>query len=235
VAIALADLNLPHLPMETAEFAADPFPYFVAARKKHPWLATSIFGPVLTEYQAMKALFSQDDKMRFCLDKQLEVVGVTDTVFGRNALLSVMGSQAERHRHLRETYAPAFTPRHVNELRPLIRAALEWLLEDRAPRGDFDFYEFATWLPVAAMFAILGVPAERIAEIKPDLDSLSLSASLRKELVPAIDAATLRLMSFVRDLIESRRDNPPADGQPDFLGTLVAARDQGNWTTSSSS
>lgn len=223
---SLSNLNLPHLPITDAAFAAAPFAYFEAARDRHPWLATSNLGYIVTEYQAMHDLFIQDDRMRFCLDRQLEVIGVTDTVFGRNALRSVMGSQAERHRHLRDIYAPAFSPRHANELRPLIRAAIEQLFDDRAPRGDFDFHEFATWVPVAAMFAILGVCADRIAEIKPDLDTFSLSASLKREFVPAINAAALRLMSFVRDLIQSRIHSPPAPGQPDFLGTLIAARDQ---------
>ena len=64
----LADLNLPHLPMEDPAFAADPFPHFAAARDRHPWLAKSIFGLVVTEYGAMKELLWMDRCMRTASD-----------------------------------------------------------------------------------------------------------------------------------------------------------------------
>ena len=48
------ELDLPHLPIETPEFAAGPVAYFDAARRAHPWLARCNVGFLVTEHQAMK-------------------------------------------------------------------------------------------------------------------------------------------------------------------------------------
>ena len=60
----LAELDLPHVAMETPEFASHPWDFFEEARHKHPWLATSINGIVVTEYEAIKELLWMDSKMR---------------------------------------------------------------------------------------------------------------------------------------------------------------------------
>jgi cytochrome P450 len=101
------------------------------------------------------------------------------------------------------------------------------MFDDQLPSGECDFHEFATWVPATALFAILGVPAERIAPVKPELDTLGFGASLSKDLVPAVDAATLRMMSFYGDLIKDRCDNPTSPGQPDLLDMLIAVRGEG--------
>ena len=54
---ALADLDLPHLPMEDPAFGEDPLSYFAEARKKHPWLASSNFGYVVHEFTAIRELY----------------------------------------------------------------------------------------------------------------------------------------------------------------------------------
>ena len=71
---SLSELDLFHLPMESADFAADPFPHFEAARAKHPWLAMSNFGLVVTEYAAMKDLLAMD-RLRTANDGVVESWG----------------------------------------------------------------------------------------------------------------------------------------------------------------
>ena len=56
----LAELDLPHVAMDDPAFAADPLPRFEEARQKHPWLAKSTYGVVITEYTAMRDLFGRD-------------------------------------------------------------------------------------------------------------------------------------------------------------------------------
>src|SRR5207249_9774791 len=56
---SLNELELAHLPIESPELALDPMPYFEAARGKHPWLAKSNVGFIVTEYTAMKEILSQ--------------------------------------------------------------------------------------------------------------------------------------------------------------------------------
>src|SRR5262245_29929605 len=92
-----ADLDLPHLAMESPEFAADPFPYFAAARAQHPWLATSSFGYVVHEYAAMRELFSQDDKLRPSLDGVVEQLGAEGTAVARWAEGNLLSIPPEQH------------------------------------------------------------------------------------------------------------------------------------------
>ena len=60
----IAELELPHLAMEEPAFAADPFPHFDTARAAHPWLASSNFGFVVTQYQAVRELLAMEANMR---------------------------------------------------------------------------------------------------------------------------------------------------------------------------
>lgn len=224
----LSELDLPHLSMEAPAFAADPFPYFAAARQKHPWLATSGFGHIVTEYSAMRELFSQDDKLRPSLDGIVEQLGVKGTPWGRWATEHLMSVAPERHRRVRDIFAPSFTPRYANEMRPLIRASIAGLLDEWAPKGSFDFEEFASWFPISIMFATLGAPSERIGGIKADLEAMGLAFSMDRSLVPAMQEAVVRLDSFVQELIAARRANPNRGEPRDLLETVVEAIEAGS-------
>ena len=49
-----AEAELPVLAVEGAEFAADPEPFLIAARKAHPWLARFSQGYVVHGYDAQR-------------------------------------------------------------------------------------------------------------------------------------------------------------------------------------
>ena len=60
-----AEARIPVLPVETAEFSADPDPFLIAARKEHPWLARFSQGYVVHGYQACADLMA-DDRNLIC-------------------------------------------------------------------------------------------------------------------------------------------------------------------------
>jgi cytochrome P450 len=218
-----AELDLPHLPMERPEFAADPFPYFTSARTKHPWLATSAFGYVVHEYAAMRELFGQDDKLRPSLDGVVAQLGAEGTAVARWAKDNLLSIAPEQHRQLRDAFAMSFTPRRANELRPLIRDTVTNLLDEWAPKGAFDFEEFASWFPISILFVMLGAPPERIADIRDDLETLGLVLAMDPGLTPALAAAAERLETFAGDLIAARRATGRRADPPDLLDDVVAA------------
>lgn len=220
---ALAELDLPHLPMEDRAFAADPFPHFAAARAQHPWMATSAFGVVITEYRAMRELFAQDDKLRPSLDGVVEQLGAQGTAIALWAEGNLLSLPPELHRQLRATFGASFTPRYANELRPLIRATLTRLLDEWAPKGTFDFEEFASWFPISVMFVMLGAPLDRIAGIRDDLEVLGLALSMDRNLTPALHEAAQRVHAFAEELILARREGPRSEGSPDLLDAVVEA------------
>jgi cytochrome P450 len=228
---SLAELDLPHLPIEDPAFTADPFPFFAAARARHPWLASSSFGHFVTEFQAMRELFMQDDKLRPSSDGVIEQLGARDSIWGRWATEHLLMATPEQHRRVRDALASSFTPRSANALRSRMRETITHLLDEWVSRGSFDFEEFASWFPISVLFLMLGAPAERIGPIKADLEVMGLAFSMDRDLVPALDEAVVRLDVFVQDLIAERRSCGPSDGVKDLLDLAVDTRDAGVITT----
>jgi cytochrome P450 len=203
----VAELDLPHLAMETQTFSEGPLSYFEQARSKHPWLATSKFGLVVTEYTAMRDLYRQDDMMRPSFDGIVERLEAKGTPWGRFTEEQLIALPANQHRLLRNAFAAKFTPRFANSLRPMMRHTVTTLLDLWAPKGDFDFEEFASYFPISVMFALVGAPADALAGIRDDLEAIGLAMSLQKERMPRINEGMVRLESFVEDLFATRANN----------------------------
>ena len=149
---ALAELDLPYLPVETEEFAADPVRYFNAAKVQHPWIAESDIGFFIHEYTAIRELLLQDDKMRPAYDGIIEQMGARGTPWGRFTEEQLISLPAEKHRFLRDTFAAKFTPRFANQLRPMMRQTISELLDEWTPSGRMDFEEMASYFPISNMF-----------------------------------------------------------------------------------
>jgi cytochrome P450 len=222
----LAELDLPHLPVETAEFAADPFPHFEAARAKHPWLARSDFGFVITEYGAMKDLLA-NDHLRTANDGVVEIMRAGDTDVGRFFATNIFAQQGETHRRLREALAPIFTPRHAHAIRDLVREVIDDLLDDWVPRCSFQFPEFTSWFPISVLSRMIGGPLDAIPKLKSSLETVGLFFSLERNRMPEIEVAYTVLEDFVRGLIDARRARPGPSGEPDLLDMLIGTIAEG--------
>src|SRR5438445_12138843 len=118
---SLAELDLPHLPVDSPAFAADPVRYFREARAKHPWIASSDVGYWVHEYAAIRELLGQDDKFRPAYDGIVEQLGAHGTPWGRFTEEQLISLPAEQHRILRDAFAAKFTTRYANQMRPMMR------------------------------------------------------------------------------------------------------------------
>lgn len=220
---ALADLDLPHLAMEDAAFAADPFPHFAAARRRHPWLARSVFGFVVTEYAAMKDLMWLDASLRTASEGVVELMGAQGTAAGRFVAANIFGQQGDTHRRVRDALAPIFTPRHANSVRPLMRDVIDGLLNKWAPKGEFEFQEFASYYPISVLSRMIGGPVDAIPSLRCSPELVSLFFSLDRSRLPEIEAAYLVIEDFVQELLTQRRARPVHLGEPDLLDMLIEA------------
>ncbi len=223
----LAELELPHLPMEEPAFSRNPFPYFAAAKNKHPWLGTSKFGLVVHEYTAMRELYGQDDRLRPPYGAIVETLGLQGTPWGRFTEEQMISLPAEQHRFLRDTFAAMFTPRYANQLRPMMRQTVARLLDEWAPKGEIDFEEFASNFPISVMFTLVGAPLEGVRILRDDLEAIGLAHSLEMERFPRIQEGMVRLEAFVEDVIADRRAHPRTDGVEDLLDVLIRTGDGG--------
>jgi len=224
----LAELDLPHLPMEDPAFGRDPLRYFAQAREKHPWLATSKFGLVVHEYAAMRELLGQDEQMRPPYGGIVEKLGMQGTPWGRFTEEQMISLPPEQHRLLRDTFVSKFTPRSANQLRPMMRETVSRLLDEWVPKGRIDFEEFASYFPISVMFTLVGAPLEGVSLLRDDLEAIGLAHSLEIERFPRIQEGMVRLEAFVEQIIAERRAHPRTDGVEDLLEVLIRTGDSGS-------
>lgn len=224
---SINELELEHLPIATAEFGNDPLPYFQTARARHPWLAASDIGFVVTGYREIDAILRLDDKLKMPGEEIVEIMGAQGTGWGDFAVDQMLVASGERHKRLRGSVSAAFGPGSVKRLRPLMRETVSSILDEWVPKGAFDFTEFAAQFPVRVMFALLGTSTERLPEIIKYLEIHGESFNLEVENMPVIEDGYQRLWRFVDGLIEERG---PDAGKGDLLDTMIAARSSGQVT-----
>jgi hypothetical protein len=93
--------SLPVLPIETAEFAADPNPFVEAARQQHSWLARFSQGYVVHGYQALCDLFFDDKNLVQGLGAIIDYYGVRGTMWARFMEEIVISRSGPIHGRLR--------------------------------------------------------------------------------------------------------------------------------------
>ena len=218
------DLELAHVPIESPEMAVDPMPFFEAARRVHPWLAKCSVGLMLTEYQAINDIYRLDDKLRFPGDQIVEIMSAQGTGWGRFTEEMMLSRSGETHARLRSSVAEAFTPRAVNRLRAQMRQVVSDLLDEWAPKGGFDFAEFASNFPIRVMFGLIGADPIALPSIQHSLEVQGSSFGLDPTRMEEIETAYQILWNFVDGLIAERG---PGGGHDDLLDDLIAANTSG--------
>jgi cytochrome P450 len=220
----LDELELEHLAIETPELAADPTPYFAAARRRHPWLAKSDVGHIVTEYRAMKEILHKDDNLRMSSAEIVELMGARGTGWGRFTEEMMLSKSGVDHARLRGSVAQAFTPRSINRLRPVMRAVVTDLLDEWAPKASFDFAEFAAHFPIRVMFGLMGTSVDKLPAIRSSLEVQGSSYSLEPWRLPIIEESYQVLWRFVEEVIAERGPN---GGRGDLLDDLIEAHTSG--------
>lgn len=223
----LEELDLFHLPIETPEFAADPTPWLEQARARHPWLARSAIGPVLTSYRAIDEIMRMDDALKMPGAEIVSIMGAEGTGWGDFAKEMMLVREGADHQRLRSAVSGAFGPNNVKRMRPVMIATISALLDEWVPKGAFDFTEFAANFPVRVMFALIGGDVAKLPGIISSLEVQGSSFNMIVDDMPMIEAAYQVLWRFVDDLIAERG---PGGGKGDLLDDLIAANTRGELT-----
>jgi len=131
------------------------------------------------------------------------------------------------HTRLRRLVSRAFTPRAVDDMRPLIRDIADALLDRVVEQGEMDvLHDFAHHLPVKVIGTMLGVPDGDYPTFA------SWTTTLGRAFSPVIDGplreqleqAICGLDEYVGRLIDERRRKPGDD----LLSQLIAAEEDGD-------
>jgi cytochrome P450 len=220
-----AELDLPFMAIEEPEFARDPAAQFAAARARHPWLARTTHGYIATEYFAIRDLYGMDEKMRPPYASIVEQMSASGTHWGRFQVESVIALSGDDHKRIRDVLAPAFTPRAANQHRELMRRVIARVLDEWAPKGRFDFEEFASYFPITVMCELVGAPPEAVAGLRASLEALGLSMCMDPAFLPQLEQATLHMEDYLAQLIADRRAGRRPNAGPDLLDVLIETRD----------
>lgn len=220
------DLDLPELPIESDAFSADPMPFLEAARAQHPWLARFSKGYVVHGYEAARELLYMDDRMGPHFSGLIEYFGAEGTDWARFMGDQVATISGPRHDRLRASLAAAFTPRNANATRPLMRDVISGLLDEWAPKGAFDFAEFASWFPITVMCGLLGVPSGPVREIREALELQMACMRMDRDIFPDILDAYAMLREFAAGLIADR-ESDGANDTDQLLDALIATMHAG--------
>lgn len=217
----VTQMPMPELDIVTREFGQDALSHLAAARKQS-WLAKSVAGYVILDYQGMRDLLSMDDKLRTPNEDVTRIMNAENTRWGQWNNTFLLSKRGDVHKRIRDLIAPTFTPRNADNNRQLMRDAISTLLDEWAPRGRFDFTEFASYFPITVMCKLIGAPTDAVPKIKDALEVLGSGFDLNPALLPKLDAAFILLWDFVADLIAERR-RTGHQGAPDLLDALLAA------------
>jgi len=229
MATSIEQLDLLELPIEDRAFGADPEPWFVKAREKHPWLAKFAHGYLVHGHHEIRDLIQMDDKLHIAAEDVVEIMGATGTPWGDFMGNLVIAKRGAEHKRIRDALKPFFKPRKIADHVELIREVVSKLLDEWAPKGQFDFTEFASNFPVAVMFGLIGADLADLPKIKWALEIQGLSYSLDKSLLPEMERAHAMMMEFDSELVRKRREALAAGTAPedDLLTELVKAEDAG--------
>lgn len=220
------EMSLPELPVESPGFQSDPMPYVEKARVQHPWLARFSQGYIVHGYQAVKDLAFMDDKLEMGLAHVVDFYSVQGSQWARFMLEMLQSHTGPEHARIRASVAQAFTPRRANQVRPVMRRVITELLDDWAPKGRFDFAEFASYFPIAVLCGVLGVSTEGIPRIRNAIETHMASLTLDKAYYPGFMEAFDLLWDYVGELV-AERERAGADDENALLDALIAARDAG--------
>jgi len=222
-----AQAAIPVMPVETPDFSANPDPYLEAARREHPWLARFSQGYIVHGYQACADLLADDGNMICGFGPIIDYYGVRGTMWARFMEEIVISQYGPAHARLRGSVAHAFTPRRANQERGMMQRTINALLDEWAPRGRFDFAEFASYFPVTVMCGLLGVSAEPIPRMRDALENQLKSLTLDPAAKPLFMAGWDVLWDFADTLVNEREVSGQFD-EDSLLDAMIAAKNQGD-------
>ena len=218
-------LEIPYLPVTDRAFEIDPIPYLAAARAEHPWVATCDFGYFVHGYQAIKDIMMMESKIEPSHAPVVQLYRAEGTPWAKYMLEMINNLTGERHTRVRSSVGDAFTPRNVNRNSELIRISIAELLDEWAPKGRFDFAEFASYFPIAVMCGLLGTSTRDIPTIREVLETQSRVLSLDLEIRDRLLAGYDILWTYCDRLIRER-ESSGVKGEM-LLDHLIAAKQAG--------
>ena len=178
----------------------------------------SPYQVVLTRYADVFATLrstevSRDVEAHAAYDEQDEIA-VRRRARRRGGAKSILNLDPPDHTRLRRLVSKAFTPRAIEALRPRIEAMVDEILDRAAERGSIELIdELAFPVPFRVISELLDMPTERADELRDWSQALTagLEPAATMGDLDAAEAAIMRLVPYLIEIIEQRRRDPGDD------------------------
>ncbi len=221
----MTDSKIPPMPLE--ELLLDPAGT-LARMRAQTWIADAGLATAVLRNEDVRSLLN-DARLRANFPDFLRSVGVTEGPFFEWMSLSPLNHDGDEHRAWRSVVSRAFTPRGVDPIRPLLRAAADRLIDDFAASRECDFVSaFADALPSFGLCELIGVPVADRDRFRAWANTIGLGFNVMAAgaRIAEIDAALLELLAYARSLAAQRRAAP----SDDLISRLAQAGEQHGWT-----
>jgi len=190
------------------------------------WLAKFAHGYLVHGHHEIRDLIQMDDKLHLAVGDVVEIMGATGTPWGDFMQNLVIAKHGDEHRRMRDALKPFFKPRQIASHVGLIREVVTKLLDEWAPKGEFDFAQFSAMFPIAVMCGVLGVSSKAVVPLHQAIEDHFSSLTMNPEVKPLFLAAWDVLWGFVDDLVKDREASGVRD-EDALLDTLIAAKNEG--------
>jgi cytochrome P450 len=213
----------------TPEGRADPYPLYHRLRDLNPVHHTSLGMWVLSRYDDCWAAM-RDPRFGKAYAEQVEQRFGPDwrshpsLTAGEHSMLNTHGPE---HTRLRKLVSRSFTPRMIEDLKPVIRRVVEELLDPIAEAGGGNVLEEVGFpLPVTIIGEMLGVPAADRTPFRRLVRDLVAIFEMQPtpEQLAAADAAQLAIRSYFLELVAEKHRRPGED----LLSRLVHTESEGD-------
>ncbi|MEU5950684.1 cytochrome P450 [Streptomyces sp. NPDC047525] len=212
--------DVPHLDVLDPAFRFEN-PEVTEAQERH-WYANTPLGRLVLRHAEANDII-RDSRMTHDGPGFMKQNGITEGPVYDWFVGALVNQDGAHHRRLKSLVNKAFTPRMVNDLRPVIRGTAERLADDLAAADHTDFYaDFADQLPLAVMTELLGVPAKDFPTFGTWSSDIGLVFSLAAggDIPARVEAAVSGLYDYVDSLMAQKVDRPGDD----LISALVKVR-----------
>lgn len=215
--------------ISSAEFKADPFPFYARCRAEAPVVKVAMPDGqeawLVTRYDDVAMVLKDDrfikDRFSAMSYEQLKKQPWVPKMF-LPLLHNMLDQDPPVHTRLRALVHKAFSPRLVDEMQARIAALAAELLDGVERRGRMDLIrDFSLPIPTTIIAEMLGVPVKDRHKFHR-WSSRIIAANSRHAMLTAIPGTWL-FLRYIRRMTAARRARP----QDDLVTALVQAQDEG--------
>ena len=212
------------------EFVRNPYPSYHLLRAQQPMYMTPLGFWVATRYEDVTQILRDKRFGKNFEGRMIEAYG--PEVFDNPAYGSMrhwmLMQNPPNHTRLRSLVAKAFTPRHLEALKPRIQSLVDELIDIVEDNGEMELInEFAYPLPLNVICDMLGIPVEdrvRFERGSRTSGRLIDPTPMTPDELEDANNGFLEQQEYFLGLIEERRRQPTDD----LMTVLVQAEEEGD-------